>query len=224
MGSLAHSVIEPHLKDSSFNVRTASYPAASSAPPPSDPSEIKNIEAQVIDDVNNILQSKVYTRLGSVFLTDSGYWKDHLGLTYTQFVTLSGSAQIIDFVTQHLTSDGECAIQRFELESGKEPQIANLDPEGKIKCIQGFIVFETEHAKGRGVMTLLRDVKDPDEWKIFMMFTSLSELKAAPWKENQTRDLYGIPADVLQTKNWADWREETREFVDESPAVLIIGK
>ena len=89
----------------------------------------------------------------------------------------------IGFITEHSTSEGGCTIQSFELENGKGPQFANLDPQGTIKCVQAFIPFRTEHAKGRGVMTLLQDVEARDEWKVFMLFTGLSELKAAPWNE-----------------------------------------
>lgn len=220
MGSIAHPVVEPHLKDSSFNVPTASYPPASAAPLPSDPSEIKTIAGQAIYDLNSTLQSKLYTQLGSLFLKHTCYWRDHLGLTNTQFVTLNSADGIVDFITQHPTNEGRCAIRSFELENGKEPQLANLDPQGHIRCIQAFIVFETEHAKGRGVVTLLQDAEDRDEWKVFNLFTSLSELKAAPWKEKEARELYGMPHGLV----WSDWRDERREFAGESPAVLVVGK
>ena len=218
-----HAVAEPHLKVSSYNVPKATYPTRSTAPIPSDPVEVKTIATQAVNDINAILQSNDYEQLRSLFLTESCYWKDHLGLTSTRFVTLDGADQIIPFVSQNLNLEGKC-LKNFGLENGKAPQVANLDPEGNIKCIQAFITFDTQHAKGRGLMTLLPDAKDGDKWKVYMLFTNLSELTEHPWKESQAKERYALPEGVADGVNWKDWREKKSDFTEGDPAVLVVGK
>lgn len=223
MGSIPRPIVEPHLKESSFNVPKAPYPMVSTAPLPEDPAVIKKIATDALVSLNVVLKSENYAELRNIFLTESCFWRDHLGLTSTKFVTLNGADDITSFVSSNCSPKGKCAIQKFALDVKKDPQIANLDPECKIKYIQAFVVFETEHATGRGLMTLLRDIKDSDKWKIFMLFTSLSALKDHLWKDGSKRDLFGMPENVDKRLNWADWKEQSRNFAKESPAVLVVG-
>lgn len=73
------------------------------------------------------------------------------------------------------------------------------------------------------MVSLLKDVMDGDKWKVFMLFTSLSELKDHPWKDKQKRELYGMPEGVDEKVHWEDWREEKMGFAKESPTVLVVG-
>lgn len=125
--SINHTLAEPHLKAPSFNVPKATYPTRSTAPLPSDPLEVKTIATQAVNDTNAIFLGNDYEKLRSLFLTESCYWKDHLGPTSTRFVTLDGVNQIIPLVSQHLSHGGRC-LRNFKLEKGKEPQVTNLGP------------------------------------------------------------------------------------------------
>lgn len=167
-------IVEPYLKHTSFNVPKATYPAVSTTSLPSCPTTIELVTIQSIDSLNAILRSKSYTELQKVLLAESCYWKDHLGLATPKFVTISGSDEIVDFMNKKCGKEGECVGEK------KEPQVSNLDPEGKIKWIQAFIVFETMHARGKGLITLLRDVTDGDKYKMFILFTTLHSLKECP--------------------------------------------
>ena len=62
---------------------------------------VEGIAVKTVDSLNIVLQSKLYSQLGSLFLTESCYWEDHLGLTNTQFVILSGIDSIVCFIVQH---------------------------------------------------------------------------------------------------------------------------
>ncbi|KAH6673087.1 hypothetical protein B0J14DRAFT_654816 [Halenospora varia] len=88
-------------------------------------------------------------------------------------------------------------IPSISLEPGKLSIVTYVNPKGNLKCIKAFITFETEAGFGRGVMRLIRDVGMGNKWRIYPMFTSVWDLKDTP--------------------------DEQREFIDSSPAVLIVG-
>lgn len=221
MGSVKNpSPIEPALKDSSFNVPTASYPKASTVPIPALPEEILKIATHGIDDLNRVLESQNYSTLYSLLLSSGGYWRDHLGLSSKKFTTLSGAREIVNYIE---ASGEKCNILKFALEGNKGPVLGKLDIAGTIASIQVYVIFETQIATGRGLITWIQDVDDGDRWKIFTIFTTLDELKGFPFATGETRPLYANPHDVNDTKNWKDYREEELEFKDAEPAVLIVG-
>lgn len=221
MGSIAiEPPTEPHLKDTSFNVPIASYPKASATPLPSSAEHIREIVTEFIDNLNSLLEMREYG-LFSTLMASTSYWRDHLGLSNTKFLTLFGAKEIIAFIE---SNGKECNITKFALEHGKDLVVGNVDPKGTIKCLQAQVTFETEHGLGRGVMRLLRDVESNDEWRIFTMFTSLYDLKKTPFMTGDTRPEHAKPDGVPETLNWQEYRAEKKEFLNEDPAVLIVGK
>ncbi|KAE8452527.1 hypothetical protein EG329_000430 [Mollisiaceae sp. DMI_Dod_QoI] len=220
MGSIAiEHPTEPHLKDTSFNVPIASYPRASTEPLPSSAAEIRDITEEIIDKLNSVLETREYTRFASL-MGSTSYWRDHLGLSDTKFSTLFGAKEILTFIQE---SGEECNITKFALEKGKEPSVANVDPKGTVKCLQAHITFETKHGLGRGVIRLLRDVENDDEWRIYTLYTTLYDLKKTPFLTGDTRPESAKPDGVPETLNWQEYRAEKKEFRDQDPTVLIVG-
>jgi hypothetical protein len=160
--------VEPHLSQSSFDVTTAEYPKVSAARFPQSPTEISEIVATKLSELNNLCGSKDYSLLSSLFGSTS-YWGDHLGLSDTKYTTLVGAKKIIAYIQNNGT---DCNIKSFALEKGKEPQVGAIDPRGTTKCLQAFITFESKTGNGRGIITLLQDVENADEWKVFNLFTT----------------------------------------------------
>jgi hypothetical protein len=209
--------VEPHLSESSYDVPIASYPKPSTAPLPTTSTEIQEIASKCIKNLNSMLVQKNYSYLSSL-MTSTSYWRDHLCLSPTRFSTLHGPKEVLALL--HPTSN----INTFSLDLTKVPEISSLDPNGKIKCLQAFIVFETKTGSGRGVVRLLQDVENADEWRIYTMFTTLTDLKETPFLTGETRPFHAVPDEVPGTMNWKEYRERKREFLDEEPVVLIVGK
>jgi hypothetical protein len=222
MGSIAtpHPIVEPHLSESSYDVPIASYPKASTAPLPTTSTENQEIASKCIQNLNSMLAQKNYSLLTSLMTTTS-YWRDHLCLCPTKFSTLHGPKEVLAVIS---STPSPCNITTFSLDPTKVPEITNLDPIGKIKCLQAFIVFETKTGSGRGIVRLLQDVENGDEWRIYTMFTTLCDLKETPFLTGETRPFHSVPNGVPETMNWKEYRERKREFVDEEPVVLIVGK
>ncbi len=217
MGSIAMPLEEPHLKETTFDVPLASYPKPSSLPLPSSLEEIKEIVGKSIHELNSILQSREYSCLATIFASTS-YWRDHLGLSKTKFSTLNGPEEIIALIK---TDGKECNITSLKV-SGT-PEVASIDPKGTVKCLMSFITFETQAGSGRGIVRLIRDVENADEWRIYVIFTTLSDLKATPFLTGQERPENAKPDDAPENENWLEWWQRKREFLDEEPTVVIVG-
>ncbi len=56
------------------------------------------------------------------------------------------------------------------------------------------------------------------------MFTTLWELKDFPAATGDTRTYSGKPQSAPATMSWKEYRDMKREFLDEEPAVLIVGE
>jgi heterodisulfide reductase subunit A-like polyferredoxin len=83
--------------------------------------------------------------------------------------------------------------------------------------------FETRVGRGTGMVRLGQD--GGGEWKGYMMYTSLQELKGFE-EENGARRPHGGSNSLVGgvvTGNWRERREKQREFVDGDPTVLVIG-
>jgi hypothetical protein len=218
--SIPTSHIEPHLTETSFNIPTAVYPKISTALFPESVVVIRDIVTKKLKNLNTVLETRDFEQLRGL-LGSSSYWRDHLGISATKYSTLVGPDEIIGFIQN---SGDECTIANFEIESKKEPQASSVDPRGTIKCLQSYITFETASGRGRGLVKLLQDVESNDEWRIFAMFTTLYELKDFPPANEYTRRFHSKPDGVPEAMNWKEYRDEQREFQNEEPAVLIVGK
>jgi hypothetical protein len=221
MGSIAVPVpVRAASSEESFEISPASYPKASTAPLPEYPEDIKRIASQGINALNDLLDSRHYSTLHSLLHTSRAYWRDHLGLCTTKLSTLVGATEIVNFIHDN---GPICPIQNFTLEENKHPEMGKVDPPGMIKTVQAFITFETATGLGRGLISWVQDVDDGDLWKIFTIYTVLSDLKDSPFATGFTRPKYANPQDVNGTKNWKVFREENLDFEDAEPTVLIVG-
>ena len=192
----------------------AEYPTASKASIPDDKIAIQEIVSTKIAQLNQILASKEYELVDTVF-TSRPHWRDHLTINRTNLTTLSGLTKI----KSYLRSQNAVDISDIKIEDGHEVQVSSVDPAGTIKCLQSIISFNTTTGSGRGVIRLLRDVENQEEWRIFSLFTTLWELKTEK-KERQ----HSVPPGWGKGVNYQEYRDEKREFTKEEPAVLIVGQ
>jgi hypothetical protein len=219
MGSIAlNPSIEPPLKESSFELPAASYPLPSAAPLPQSDAELDGIARSCIDSLNSMLDIKDYSQLISLMASTS-YWRDHLCLSNTKFSTLSGAKEIISFIKK---PGKQCNIKSFAL-GDKKPGIANVDPIGKIKCILVHITLQNKIGNGRGIMRLIQDVENGDEWRIYTMFTTLRDLTDTPFLTGSKRPFHAAP-EAAGNLSWGEYHERKKNFIDQEPAVLVVGE
>ena len=225
MGSIALPPVEElHLKDTSFDVPTAPYPKISDAPLPMSPEEIQSIVDQSITALNTVLQSRNYAALPEL-MAKTSYWRDHLGLSPTKFSTLYGADEVISLITSEGKANGsKCQIT--SLSTTSTPELTSLDPKGTIKCILATLSFTTPHGTGKGIARWILDVESQDQWRIYTLFTSLTDLTSTPFQTGFSRPESAKPDSAPPKMNWYDWRERQREFLaedGEEPTVLIVG-
>ncbi|KAH7397522.1 hypothetical protein BKA64DRAFT_576485 [Cadophora sp. MPI-SDFR-AT-0126] len=223
MGSIALPPVEElHLKDTSFDVPTAPYPKVSSASLPTSSEEIQSIVDQSITALNTTLQSRNYASLSNL-MAKTSYWRDHLGLSPTKFSTLYGAEEVISMIISEGKRTGnQCNVTSISLSGTAE--LINLDPKGTIKCILATISFTTPHGSGKGIIRWILDVESQDQWRIYTLFTSLTDLLSTPFLTGSSRPESAKADSAPDEMNWYEWRERQREFLDgEEPTVLIVG-
>lgn len=172
----------------------------------------------VIDSFNDALSQRDYTRVADLFISDNGFWRDHLALTW-ELRTLQGRDQIIDYL-----GSSTMPITRVEIDTSSASRSAHfgpIDAWGDVKGIGFFIQFETDIGRGEGVVRL---AEENGSWRIFTLSTVLTELKGyeEPTKKRRTKGVQhgGNP----DRKNWQETREAEANFDHTEPRVLIIGE
>lgn len=119
---------------------------------------------------NRIREGK--TDVSGLFLKES-YWRDLLCSSWN-FHTFHGPEKVTSFLADN---SNKWRIRSVSIDTSsvfRKPAVASIDLPGSIKCVQSFIVVETDVGKGRGLVRLL-----PDEngcWKCYTLFTFLHEL------------------------------------------------
>ncbi|OLL23113.1 putative indole-3-pyruvate monooxygenase YUCCA3, partial [Neolecta irregularis DAH-3] len=141
-----------------------------------------------------------------------GWWRDKLALSW-EFRTVHDHYNIEQFLTTYLR---KAQFYSMEIEHGKTPLL--VDGKGRFTWIQVFFKFETEKARGRGIIRLQQEGMD---WKAFTIFTNMSELKGYEEKIGLYRSCGAIDGEHLGRKSWAEQRREALEKAD--PEVLIVG-
>jgi hypothetical protein len=148
----------------------------------------------------------------SLFFSD-GYLRDHLCLSWDL-----KTAHQLPAIYELLSSR---SIASATLSSTRPVMILPIDAEGQVPAITAFLDIKTKHGRGEGVLKLLED--GPGVWKAYTLLTALTELDAYPEKTLRNRPS-GVPHESVPGKvNWTDTRKREMEFLDEQPAVIVIG-
>lgn len=92
-----------------------------------------------------------------------------------------------------------------------------------IEWVESMFTFETATGRGEGVLRLTPDSQG--NWKAWVLYTSLQEIKGHEWAFGKRRPHGGkntIEGDMAKG-NWAERRVRKKDFLDEEPTCLIIG-
>lgn len=164
------------------------------------------------------LSSGNASSLSSVIHED-GWWRDHLALDW-EFHTRRGIAGIIDLLEPRIAKVGFRNLKAYE--SGqfaprKETPIEDLE------WVETMFSFETSVGTGKGMVRLV--CLPSGQWKAHMIYTALQELHAAREIAGHFRPHGGNSSlkGGAAEGNWYERRERQKEFLDDQPAVLIVG-
>ncbi|KAJ6095534.1 hypothetical protein N7486_006280 [Penicillium sp. IBT 16267x] len=179
------------------------------------PEKPEIIASSLIEKVNSSIAKKDGAALASLFI-DNSYWRDHLCLSW-EFRTLKGAKALSKFVV------GSPSVIKFELDHSspfKAPHNGPIDVFGEVNGIEFFTKVATPFGNGRGVVRL---AQEGEGWKIFTVFTTLSEITSHEELVNGHRPV-GVQHGAHQGRtNWRDRRTANENYEGNEPAVLIVG-
>lgn len=150
---------------------------------------------------------------------EDGWWRDQLAVDW-EFHTKRGVKNIIDFVDPRLAKVGFRNFKAYE--TGQfAPKTAK--PIDDLEWVESMFSFETEVGTGKGMVRLV--CLPNGAWMAHMIYTALQELHSAKEIAGFNRPHGGnnsLKGGAVEG-NWYERRQRQKEFLDEQPAVLIVG-
>lgn len=154
---------------------------------------------------------------------DKSYWRDLLCLTW-DFRTLHDQEQISAFANDFTASSHTITLTLDKSAENRKPAVAPIDFNGSVKCVQAFLNVDTDVGRGKGVVKLVPDGSDGQNWKAFTLFTTLEELKGHEEAIKARRPSGVRDGQDHGPRNWKDERDAQHNFKGRrEPTVLIIG-
>lgn len=186
-------------------------------PKPTPPS--REVAQQWLDNLEAVLSRNDTSRLGELFHEES-WWRDMLALEW-DFRTVQNLDRIQDFVQRN---QSQAQLSNFRLQDqGKYQPTVETPIEGLMTWVVSMFFFETKVGRGTGVLRLT-----PTEdgiWKAYVVYTSLQEIKGSeePLGARRPPGTKESMPGGFNAGNWYERRQRQREFLDEEPAVLVVG-
>ncbi|TDZ59715.1 putative indole-3-pyruvate monooxygenase YUCCA8 [Colletotrichum trifolii] len=181
-------------------------------PPSNAPEEAQVIISKWLGDFNCLLDSYSAKDAKSIIREDA-WIRDFLTLSW-DFQTVQGKDTFAYIAKQaeqtHLRNLKACHKGCFK------PAFINPAPD--VHWLQSMFDFETDLGRGKGMVRLA--MEESGSWKMYMINFTLQELKSVKVSAGIDR-----PTGYVDQKggNWNERRERQKEFIDEDPAVLVIG-
>ena len=218
MGSVVTQA--PFEVQSSDRVEPGSFPLGIANFPIGEASNDANaVATQWVDSFNKTINSDI-SSIADVFLPES-YWRDQLCLSW-DFHTLQGPQKIISLLSKSKSGPRIKSLTLDKTSELRSPTATVADTEGKTHTVQAFLTVETDVGRGAG---LVRLVQEHSTWKVFTLFTFLTELNGYEESIRKQRPLGVQHGEHTSRKNWLDLRNAEENFEDgQEPTVLILGE
>ncbi|EHK24069.1 uncharacterized protein TRIVIDRAFT_58121 [Trichoderma virens Gv29-8] len=177
-------------------------------------SHARNIAERWVRDFEHALKGDDREALEKLFVKDA-WIRDLLSFTW-DFRTLQGR----DNVLNYLQNNHNASIGTIRLRDHGAFQPIFKKPYPDMQWVESMFDFESRHGHGKGMLRLVLDGDDGDQWKCYLIHFTLQEIKNHEEKTGFTR-----PEGYVDTAggNWQQRRERQKEFLDADPAVLIVG-
>ena len=170
------------------------------------------IAQQWLANLEKALTAKDLCRLGNI-MHDDCWWRDMLTFDW-DLRTIQGLDKLKTYFEKHLARTG---IGNFCLRNTGKYIPSIQKPTDEWEWIQSMFDFETKIGRGTGMLRLSRGLNGI--WKGHMIYTALKELNGFEEKIGPNRAHGGNNSPL----NWQELRARQLEFLDQEPAVLIIG-
>jgi len=152
------------------------------------------------------------------FVLSIAWWRDILATSW-DFHLYQSAKVIAETITER---NSEAGITEFRFDTNGPLEQVTLAPSIG-KCVCFFVLFETKVGRGRGVVFLSPTDDSGQEWKAFILYTSLQELKGYEEKKGATRPRGVDHGQHINRKTWLDKRIELQNMQGLEPVVLVIG-
>jgi len=184
--------------------------------PPTTTDLASEVFSHWLDTFGTALQRGEAGAVAEHFIED-GYWRDILSFTW-DYRTFSGRAEIESAVR---AAHGQ--VRPRELRLAHDRMAPRLLRRSARTVVEGYFDFDTEVGRGTGFVRLLLDADDPSASSVWILLTTLQELRGfeesvgarRPTGVEHSRDFAG--------SNWLDRRMESVGYTDRDPEVLIVG-
>jgi hypothetical protein len=178
--------------------------------------DAKQIVGGWLAGLNDALRAKDVRQIAALFRPDCD-WRDIVALTWT-IETVSDREPVANRLLEAATASG---AESFAVDPERQPP-RDVERAGE-DCIEAILKFETEVARGAGIVRLKRADCRTGAAVAWTLLTTLEELKG---HEEETilenaeepafeRDFHG--------PNWLDRRRQAAAYEDREPDVLIVG-
>jgi hypothetical protein len=174
----------------------------------------RTIAERWVKDFQSALQSNGREKLEKLFVKDA-WIRDFLSFSWD-----FRAIQSRDHVLSYFQSNHDADISGIRLRENGAFQPSFKSPCPSIQWVESMFDFESRHGRGKGMLRLVMDGEDGDEWKCYLIHFALQELK-----DHEEETGFRRPDGHIDTsdRNWQQQRERQKEFLDEDPVVFIIG-
>jgi hypothetical protein len=198
------------IEPGSFPLNFATFPDLDTSEC-NDPIEVAN---QFVDNFNRATEASDVEAIVGLFQTQ-GYWRDQLCLSW-DFHTLQGLDNISKILKQ---SESGLRVKSIKLDTSSALRSPRASTIGPLHTVAAFLIVETDVGRGAGIVNL---IQDHGVWKVYTLFTYLTELKGQEESTGSRRPNGYEGHD--SSLNWLDRRESERKLEDGDPSVLILGE
>ncbi|KAJ5558656.1 hypothetical protein N7535_008871 [Penicillium sp. DV-2018c] len=155
-----------------------------------------------------------FGRIAGIFV-ENAWVRDFLTISW-DFRTIQGRDNLIQYFANNWQDT--FVHTRLQEEGAFQPSFKNPTPE--LQWVESMFVFETRYGRGKGMIRLVLDNEESQQWKGYLINFTLQELKGQEEKTGLNRPHgYVDPAGG----NWQQRRDREKEFVDEDPVALVVG-
>ncbi|CAG8283277.1 unnamed protein product [Penicillium salamii] len=146
---------------------------------------------------------------------ENAWIRDFLTISW-DFRTIQGRENL----SQYFMNNWRDAFIHIRLQEEGTFQPSFKNPSPGLQWVESMISFETRYGRGKGMIRLVLDKEDNQQWKGYLINFTLQELKGQEEKIGLDR-LHGYvdPAGG----NWQQRREREREFLDMDPVAVVVG-
>lgn len=183
---------------------------------PGDVSSAKGIFAAWLEDLAAAAERRDGAAFAALFAGE-GHWKDILAFSW-QHRTFSGRDRIRDAFA---ATAGDAKPRNVRLSAGRTAP--RFQRRSGRDVIEGYFDFDTRVGRGSAFVRLLVDRRNPSPAKIWLLLTTLQELRGFEEKTGPRRPTGNEFAMNERGQSWREAREARCRFGDRDPEVVVIG-